>query len=176
MACEGLIRLRRATVDDAYEIAVVHVNSWREAYVGQVPAPFLEALSFERRESMWRSSLEVQSGDHRPWVAESDSGIVGFVSVGLSRDNDATTTTGEVYAIYVEPECWSRGIGRELLRHASRDLREHGFLVATLWVLASNERARRFYEWSNWHFEGKRRTETIGSAEVEEVRYRYDLR
>ncbi len=175
MACEGLIRIRRATVDDASEIATVHVDSWREAYEGIVPREILDGLNHERRETFWRGTLELTSGDHRPWIAENDRGIVGFVSAGLSRDQKAPTTVGEVYELYVEPECWSRGIGRELLGHAVKDLRDHGFRLATAWIIEDSERARLFYERAGWHFDGTRREVPIGSARIPEVRYRRHL-
>ena len=50
-----------------------------------------------------------------------------------------------------------------------------GFTSAILWVLATNDRARRFYEAGGWEREGAERTELIGGARVAEVRYRREL-
>jgi hypothetical protein len=44
-----------------------------------------------------------------------------------------------------------------------------------LWVEASNERARRFYEIEGWSFDGSERTETVRGATVGEVRYAREL-
>jgi len=175
MPCQGLIRLRRATVDDARSIASVHVDSWREAYDGIIPHHLLEELSVEHRETFWRGMLELTTGDHRPWVAENDDGILGFVDPGLSRDDDADAMTGEIYAIYVEPDCQGRGIGRDLLSHALHDLKSHGFQAATMWCHEDNDRARRLYERSGWRFDGTRRSAAFGQASIAEVRYVHDL-
>jgi GNAT superfamily N-acetyltransferase len=82
---------------------------------------------------------------------------------------------GEVYAINVLPGCWSRGIGRNLLARAERDLREHGYPVAILWCLTDNARARTFYERHGWQFDGTTKMRDFGGADVEEVRYRKEL-
>jgi ribosomal protein S18 acetylase RimI-like enzyme len=175
MPCDGPVGLRRATVDDAQGIAEVHVRSWRAAYRDLLPHELLAGLSVERRQGFWHDELRLVTGDHRPWIADHQGTVVGFVSAGLSRDDDASGRVGEIYAIYVDPDCWSRGIGRNLLGHATRDLTGHGFHAATLWVIAENELARPFYEAAGWHTDGATRVETLGGAEVTEVRYRREL-
>ena len=66
MACTGLVRLRRATVDDAPAIAGVHVRTWQAAYRGLMPQALLDSLTFERRRGWWKGQLELAKGDHRP--------------------------------------------------------------------------------------------------------------
>ena len=172
--CTGVVQIRRARPADARGIAEVHVGTWREAYRGLLPADFLAGLSIDARERFWDSELRVMPAERMPWLAESDGQLTGFVSAGPAREIDAGPTDGEVYAIYVLPECWDRGVGRDLLHHAESDLRDHGYAAAYLWVLADNERARRFYERAGWTLDGSR-TETIGGIELEEVRYRLTL-
>ena len=46
-----------------------------------------------------------------------------------------------------------------------------GFATAVLWVEASNDRARRFYEVEGWQFDGTERTDTVEGAAVDEVHY-----
>jgi ribosomal protein S18 acetylase RimI-like enzyme len=159
-------------VEDARGIAAVHVRTWQHAYRRLLPDEVLERLSVTRREEFWRSQVQVLPEQQRPWVAELEERITGFVSAGPSRDEDATSRVGEVYAIYVDPDCWSRGIGRHLMDHAHRDLWAHGYTEATLWVLAGNRQAREFYEARGWRPDGATRKEAIGSTEVDEVRYR----
>jgi ribosomal protein S18 acetylase RimI-like enzyme len=173
--CTGLIHLRHATPADAKAIATVHVRTWQAAYRGLVPQDFLDGLSIPRRETWWREELSVTPNERMPWIAESDTGIAGFVSVGASRDPDADARTGEVYAIYVDPDCWNRGIGRNLLQHGTRDLKGAGNGKATLWVLASNDRARTFYEAAGWRTDGGTQTIELGGSSLVEVRYTRDL-
>jgi ribosomal protein S18 acetylase RimI-like enzyme len=175
MACTGLVRLRRAVVDDAPEIARVHVRTWQSAYRGLMPQALLDSLTFERRSGWWKGQLELAKGDHRPWVAVDDERVIGFAHAGPSRDDPEGSKVGEIYAIYVDPECQGRGIGRDLLRHATRDLRTHGFATAILWVLTDNQPSRRFYEAAGWSADGTDRLETFSGVDIPEMRYGFDL-
>ncbi|MEO8626444.1 MAG: GNAT family N-acetyltransferase [Candidatus Limnocylindrales bacterium] len=173
--CDGIVHIRRAIEADARGIAEVHVRTWQQAYRGTLPLAFLQALSVDTREVFWRDELHALAPDRRPWVAETGRGIVGFVSAGLGRDEAAPPLTGEVYAMYVLPDCWDRGVGRTLLAHAEHDLVDHGYSEAEMWILSDNDRARGFYEKAGWRADGGIKRVAIGGEEFEEVRYRLTL-
>lgn len=171
---KGRWTVREAELCDAEAIAHVHVDTWRTVYRGQVPDEVLGGLSVSSRAGAWR---EVLGGEARPgqrtWVAEGDDSIVGFANAGPSRDPDADARTGEVYAIYVLPAYWDSGAGAALMERALQHLRS-GFAEATLWVLETNERGRRFYEKGGWRADGASQPlEGLGGAI--ELRYRIDL-
>jgi ribosomal protein S18 acetylase RimI-like enzyme len=170
--CDEIFHIRRARETDAHGIAEVHIQTWRDAYRGQLPPSFLAGLSVANRERMWHDELKVLPPDRRPWVAEAAGQIIGFVTAGASRGDEPQPGEGEIYAIYVLPDCWARGIGRNLLQHAERDLVDYGYSQAILWCFAANERARTFYEQMGWHQDGGTLMRPIGGAEFEEVRYR----
>ena len=79
-----------------------------------------------------------------------DERIIGFASGGIARDDDADPGTGEVYTLFVTPECWEKGIRTNLIEHVVRDLREHGFERAVFWVLAADMTMRAFAEYVGW--------------------------
>ncbi len=54
-------------------------------------------------------------------------------------------------------------------------LKQERFRDVTLWVLDSNEIGRRFYERYGWTKDGTTKTDTIGDAEVMEIRYHLDI-
>ncbi|CAN5753214.1 GNAT family N-acetyltransferase [soil metagenome] len=170
----AIIHLRRARTSDARAIADVHVRTWREAYRDLLPADFLAALDTDSRERHWSAELSVMPAERMPWLADANGEVAGFASIGPSRDPDAGPASGELYAIYVLPEYWARGVGADLLRRAEHDLLAHGYAEATLWVLADNQRACRFYERRGWRLDGER-MDNIGGIEVREVRYRRTL-
>lgn len=175
MTCDGIVHIRRAREPDARGMAEVHVRAWQEAYRDSLPGPYLRGLSVDARESHWREELRALAPDRRPWVAEATDQVVGFAAAGAARDESAHPLTGEVYALYVLPDCWDRGVGRTLLAHAEHDLIAHGYDEAVLWVLADNRRARAFYEMSGWHADGGTKHDAIGGRGVEELRYRLTL-
>jgi len=165
--------IRSATVDNAIEIAEVHVESWRAAYRGLLPQALLDGLSVERRAAGWRR--EVESPGRLVQVATDDAGrIVGFVHTGASRDDDADRTVGELMSIYLRPEHWDRGIGNRLHAAGVAALAP-SFRSATLWVLERNRRTRAFHERQGWQFDGTVKRDTLGDVEVLEVRYRRSL-
>jgi ribosomal protein S18 acetylase RimI-like enzyme len=174
-AHDEIVHLRRARESDAPGIAAVHVRVWQQAYRDQLPRAYLNALSVADRERFWSNELHVLPMERRPWVAESQGGIVGFAVAGAARDHDLTSDTGEVYAIYVLPDYWERGLGCNLLIHCERDLIGHGYQQAVLWVLTSNAHARGFYEACGWALDGATKAREIGGRAVDEVRYRLTL-
>ncbi len=67
---------------------------------------------------------------------------------------------------------WGQGHGRELMTAALDGLTMVGYGEATLWVLDSNKRARRFYEAAGSRADGSvKEYEGLGFT-LPEVRYR----
>ena len=173
--CAGIVEIRRASSDDARGIAEVRVRTWQKAYSDILPPEFLDALSVDAGESRWRDLLSAPGPDRWTLVAESSGQVVGFVSAGVPRDEGMPRLTGELYAIYVLPDCWDRGVGRSLIGQAEEKLKQQGFKEAVLWVLADNQRARAFYERAGWHADIGTKQAEFGGREVTEARYRIAL-
>lgn len=101
-----------------------------------------------------------------------DAAVAGFASVGPDRHADAGPETGELRALYVHPDHWNRGVGRDPHDHAVASLRDGGYRDAILWVLATNARAQRFYERAGWQRDGTERVDTTRDGlKLEEIRY-----
>lgn len=86
-------------------------------------------------------------------------------------DQDAT---GEIWGIYLAPLYWRKGIGTALCPYKERLLKKRRYRSATLWVFASNQQARRFYEAMGFKADGATRTLNLG-APLQAVRYRKAL-
>ena len=86
--------IRTAQIEDSRSLAEAHVASWKHTYVGQIPDEYLEGLSVPARETAWRESFANKS--HEILLAEEGGIAAGFVSFGLSRDEDSASNTGEV--------------------------------------------------------------------------------
>jgi GNAT superfamily N-acetyltransferase len=167
------MRVRRADIGDAAAIALVHVRSWQVAYRGLVPQDYLDGLDPEDRRRTWERGLAT-----RQWprsgtvVAEDDDGVVGFVYIGPSQDDDCGPATGQVGALYSLSTVWGTGVGRALMTEALARLAEAGYTEATLWVLDTNARARRFYEAAGWKPDGAVMVDESRGFPLSEVRYR----
>ncbi len=168
----GCMELRHATIDDARQIAEIHVAGWRAAYRGLIPDAYLANLSEDQRESGWRSALE--RGEPTILVAIDRGSLVGWIAFGKCRDEDQPSRTGEVWAVYARPEYWSRGVGRSLWLAARSALISSGFNRVTLWVLAGNERAYRFYRIAGFTEDTSiRKPREFGGVTLDEVRFVY---
>jgi GNAT superfamily N-acetyltransferase len=167
------MRVRRAEVGDAAAIARVHVGTWQVAYRGLVPQDYLDRLDPEQRREVWARGLATSRWPRSgTLVTEGDDGIVGFVHIGPSRDDDADPTVGEVAAIYALSSVWGTGVGRVLMDAALAGLGEAGYAQATLWVLETNTRARRFYAAAGWRPDGAVKVDATRGFPLPEVRYR----
>jgi ribosomal protein S18 acetylase RimI-like enzyme len=118
------VRLRRATVDDASDVAAVYIVSRQEA------APYMPRSRHTSDEIRnWIASIVLVEQD--VWVAVVDDRIVGI----------AVLRGDFVDQFYVLPEHQRRGVGTQLLVHVKRQRR-----VLRLYTFQSNQPARAFYE------------------------------
>ena len=133
-------------------------------------------MSIETRREFWTRTIGRASSDPsgaaRIWVVEESGVVRGFAATRPSRDDDAAPGTGEVNSIYLAPEAWGRGLGQELLEHATSDLQVRGFAPLVLWVIEGNLRGRRFYERTGWQPDGARQSVDFDGVPVDEIRYR----
>ncbi len=176
-------------LDDAEEVERLRVAGWQSAYRGIVPDEYLDRMRVDagrrRRHMISRARAGAAGGTAcgpagavagRPEgvvesVAVQANAIVGWVAGGPCRDADRPAPgQGEIYAIYVLPEWWGRGAGRLLMAHAVRELTSAGRRDITLWVLAGNQRGRRFYEAAGFRPDGAEQELDLGGP-VTEVRY-----
>ena len=165
--------LRPARPGDEMAVARVHVRSWQVGYRGLLPDDYLNGLRPEDRAARYTFGSPDASVPHTT-LAILDDRLAGFATTGCARETDRKDT-GELFALYVEPDLWGRGVGRTLIADARRHLAEQGFTDAVLWVLVQNIRARRFYEIDEWVVDEGPRSETIWGITVQSIRYRCKL-
>ena len=163
------MEVRRATVADAAAVADVHVRTWQAAYEHVFGPERLAGIDAGRRRAAWEHAIEIGED---VFVAEADERVVGFASVGPSREPPGS---GELYAVYVLADAWGTGAGTVLMAAAVAALRGAGHAEAILWVLEDNPRARRFYEREGWRPDGARKEDELLGVRVAEVRYRLTL-
>jgi GNAT superfamily N-acetyltransferase len=167
------MNIRRATAGDAVALAKVHVDSWRSAYRGLVPDSHLDSLDYDRRAQCFRESLA--AGAEEFYIAEDDEGVLGFLSLGACRDPDlAGEPVGEIWAIYLVPRQWRKGIGRLLCQRSDELLASRHYTQVVLWVFEGNRAARGFYEAVGYASDGVSKMLNPGTP-LKGMRYRKRL-
>lgn len=167
--------IRRAIPSDARAIAEVQVASWKAAYRGLIPGTLLDHLQVALREERWTEILA--DATKQAFVFEQGGRIVGFAGIDASTDADADKKqVGEIRAIYLAPNEWRKGYGKQLVDAAITSLQSQGFTEVTLWVLHNNQRAIKFYESLGFQPDGATKIDTReNNVELHEVRYRRTL-
>lgn len=153
------MEIRPTRRDELRATEEVRVASWRAAYRGIVPDHALDALVVTPEKVDW---LEQRYDAHEvsSLVAVDEGRVVGMAFHGPCRDDDRWGEP-ELYALYVLPSHWGTGAGQRLL-DAARP-------VTSLWVLADNARARRFYARNGFRPDAEK--EIVVGAPLLEVRY-----
>jgi GNAT superfamily N-acetyltransferase len=172
--------VRDAVPDDATAIADVRARSWRAAYAHVFPIERLDAMSVdaavERGATWWRGVIEAPAPGAHTLIVDREGRTAGFASLGRALDEASEPEhVGELYAIYVAPDSWGRGVGRALMAEALRRLRGESYGEGILWVIEDNPRTRRFYELAGWGADGGSKDEEWLDTSVHEIRYRIHL-
>ncbi|WP_439377634.1 GNAT family N-acetyltransferase [Amycolatopsis lexingtonensis] len=129
--------------------------SWRAAYAGLLPDGFLARLSAEEQAATWAERI---AGGGRVLVLEEAGAVAGF----------AAFAPDQLYALYLLPRYWGRGLGRALHDRVLGELSGD----AVLWVLATNERAKAFYVRQGWRADGETAAEPLDDVMLDVVRFR----
>jgi GNAT superfamily N-acetyltransferase len=160
--------VRPAVPEDAVRLAEVHVQVWREAYAGVMPAEYLAGLDPARNVDRWRRRLLDPVPGAVVLVATAAGELVGMSTAGPSRD-DPPDPPHELYAINVLAAHHGTGVAGRLFESALEATA--GDAAVSLWVLAVNARARAFYARYGFAPDGRtKRHEGTGVTEVRLVR------
>lgn len=152
--------VRRPNLADVDRLAAINLETWRDAYVGIVPAPHLDGLELSVFQERWRRNIAEGRPGASFLVADVAGTLAGYSIVGPYRPQDGadpaeqTQTWGELYAIYTHPTLQGRGAGTALHDGALDLLRNDGFGEAALWVLEANQRTRAWYADRGWRADG----------------------
>jgi GNAT superfamily N-acetyltransferase len=166
-------QVRPAMDSDTEQVAAVHAASSHAAYQAVAPADS-QSLPMDKRRAFWRDAIEY--GEPLVQVAVQDGRVVGFVGFDRSRDPKSKPTTGEIWALYVDPSHWGRGAGLALWDAAREGLLEEGCTEVTLWIPLCNDRALRFAELAGFKRELQTaKTMLMGGVKLEEIRLRRGL-
>lgn len=165
MTDERRYAVRPLGADDADAAGQVHVAVWREAYADDMPKEYLSALDPSVSARRFRLRAEVEDPEALCFVAINEVGeVVGMAAAGATRDADAPTAW-ELYSINTLERVHGTGVADALLAAVVGDR------DASLWVLATNARARRFYGRHGFVGGGARKPhEATGAEEIRMVR------
>lgn len=162
------MEIRKLLECDAPNVSEIYALSWKAAYKGIIPQKYLDELSLER----WIPFLKVSpSSSH---ILLNGDHYIGTSAVSKARE-EQMNGWGEIISLYVLPQYFGEGYGKQLFLHAIKDLKEQGYDKIYLWVLEENSRARAFYERHGFSPTKDTITIEIGGKVLTEMRYVNDV-
>jgi len=156
--------IRPAVPADAYEMAKVHVGTWRETYRGLMSDATLDDPGLLNwREDFWSAALtDPRFHQNVVAVASHAGSLIGIAMSGPSLD--ASGVPQQLYVLYTYAEFHGSGVGAALL-----DAVIDWSSPAALWVADPNPRAQAFYRKHGFLTDGKVKVED-GVREIRMVR------
>jgi ribosomal protein S18 acetylase RimI-like enzyme len=142
------LELRAATEADIPRIAEIWGPAWRDGHLGGVPD---ELVRIRTPENFVQRSTAIQPSTT---LAVLDGSVVGFVAVAGD----------EIDQLFVDAVARGLGVADLLLRAGESQIAAAGHDGAWLAVVATNARARRFYERSGWSDGGEFSYTTDGES------------
>ena len=166
--------VRPATTRDAKAIAQLHNATVKEAFKGMLGDLDIAIMPLAERERYWAEAI--QYAEPQVQVALHGAKIIGFVGYDRSRDDGTPATMGEIWAIYVSANHWSKGVGLALWDAAREGLQEEGCTHVSVWLPIANDRAMRFFELAGLKRElPSAKTIAVGGVKIEEIRLKRPL-
>ena len=169
-------RLRRASEDDAAAAALVAGATFLQTFAGILSGSDIVA-HVGRKSSAGQFADWARDPATVVVLAEHEAGAapIGYtVLTTPDLPGPAGAADIELRRIYILAGCHGSGLGPALMARAVDDARDMGMARVWLGVLATNGRARAFYEKQGFRLAGERRF-LVGDSWFDDVVYARDL-
>src|SRR5690606_6621168 len=164
---EIVVALRSSTIQDSPALGSLHRDAWRNAYRGIIPGVALERM-LARRGAAWWEHMHRQG--RSVLVVDLSGEPAGYAMLGPARG--ARGGGGEIYELYMRPDCQGIGLGRRLFEASWQRLQEAGCSSLVVWALIENTIACRFYR-AMGGTEGGRAHALVGGKRLEKISFRW---
>ena len=156
------IDIRAADKSDIPAVSEVINSAWRVCYSGILPDEVIERYAAQRAESLAKL---LSDSDTVMYVLECDK-VVRAVCTAVRCTSGRYRYYANVVQLYVAPNEHRKGLGRKLLSHTLRALREKGYKNAVLDCFEKNTAARRFYEKFGFEFVKNEASTVFADTEI----------
>ncbi len=139
-----MLSFRKATKEDAEGIAILHTESWKNAYKGILSDEYLDRNVLKNRLETWKLRFDNPSINQFIILAEANNTLLGFVCIFRNQDTEFGSLIDN---LHVKPDFKGKGIGKKLLNKASDLIFEkYKTKLMHLWVFEANTSAIGFYK------------------------------
>jgi len=163
-----MYKIRNAILEDCLGIAKTQVDSYRTAYAGLFPLPYLEHFTYAEEEQDWIQMLTSNTEDILLVAISQEREIVGYI-LARAKPDIFPGYDSEIVALHVRQSFQGKGIGKALLSHAIKNLIARDCKSVMLWTLQNNK-TRQWYEKLNGKILGEKNYE-VDDWVISEVAY-----
>jgi len=148
------IKIRPATLSDAFDMAEVYSRSWEVAYKDFIPADYILE---KRKRSVSQMERMLNDESLRPfqYIILCEGATIGSLTVAYCNDEDLDDTFYEVWGIYLHPDYFRKGVGSQAMDFAYEIARGLGKTNMSLWVFQDNDSSIKFYDKCGFVADGK---------------------
>ena len=145
-----MLTIREATPEDAPAVADMYTRAWQAAYRGLLADAYLDALDAGEQASKMcvpdcgSLALSRDYPQFAAYVAIGNGRILGWCFSGPASAPEHTES-GEIYALYVDPDHLGKGTGKRLFNAAARHIQAEGYDALYADALVGNTIAHNFY-------------------------------
>jgi len=143
-----MIEMRSADLEDAPDIARIHVSCWRDVYPF-MPEEVHAARGYDVRLEQWTDLLGTPDPNRQILVVEDDGTTIGFTMVKENEDPAIPEARGELHAAYFLPQYRGHAIGIHALNRMIHFLWSRDLWPVCLWAFRDNP-VREKYEKAGW--------------------------
>lgn len=157
--------IRKANPEDYADIATIHFKSWHAAYLGLLPASYInDKNTLCKKKRMWQALMA--HPDVSVWIAyDAHHNNLGFIGYFTNHKDYEITT------LYVLPDYQGLGIGTQLMTASLQALLEsHINAHFSLWVLEANVAAIDFYQKFGFVGNGEKSEECYKSTQIIDIK------
>lgn len=167
--------IREFKKSDLEACAALHKISQRESEKGVIFDTDLDRHGLNHFIDNWKAWSDINDMDII--VADDNGAIIGLCIYGKIRtrpdfDKGIVPKFGsEIYALYVHPDHFRKGVGRSLFSKAIDGLKNQNQKSLLLWTLKKNKRACAFYDSFRGQKIGKKRVDMGEKSYADESCY-----
>ena len=137
------MQLRIAGPDDAKQIALLHVDSWRRVYRGAYSDTYLDGDIVTDRLSVWSTRLAAPAHALTVVAEDDHTSLAGFIHVIFDEDPRWGSLIDNLHVTHNRQRT---GVGKTLLTNAAHAVVERATArTVYLWVQEQNIAAQQFY-------------------------------
>ncbi|MBE5736188.1 MAG: GNAT family N-acetyltransferase [Clostridiales bacterium] len=141
-----MIKIEKATINDAYDYAKILNQSWKDTYHEYIS---IDHINNEFNiENLVKAFPTIINSKNELCMIKYKGKNIGILQIGIPEDvyKSDMQDYGEILSLHIKKEYCGRGFGTLAIDFATNRLKQLGFKHLCVWVKKQNYKAINFYK------------------------------